>query len=223
MNINKNENDFSEDLKNYNLITWEKALNHRFFREISDDKIEDDIFKNYLAIEYSFVDTSAKFLGYAIAKAPGFEERKYLSSGLYGLTTEQRDFFINVFEKLQITPGKQIPSLRAKEQSKGLHEHFLHIAKNDGYEEILACTLAAEWLYFTWCTHASSNPSKRWYIRDWVSLHVENNFSEHVNWIRNELNKLTWDLSSEKIKRISEIFKTSLVKEIEFHNAAFIL
>ena len=50
--------------------TWRAVLRHRFFREVATDAIADRVFARYLRIEYGFVDTAARALGYAVAKAP---------------------------------------------------------------------------------------------------------------------------------------------------------
>jgi len=39
-------------------------------------------------------------LGYAVAKAPSFRERRRLALGLHGLVTDQEEFFVKAFEQL---------------------------------------------------------------------------------------------------------------------------
>ena len=46
--------------------TWNAILGHRFFREVATDAIDDRVFVRYLRIEYGFVDTAARVLGYAV-------------------------------------------------------------------------------------------------------------------------------------------------------------
>jgi hypothetical protein len=55
-----------------------------FLREVATDAIDDRVFARYLRIEYGFVDTAARALGYAVAKAPSFQERRRLGLGPYG-------------------------------------------------------------------------------------------------------------------------------------------
>ena len=82
--------------------TWNAILGHRFFREVATDAIDDRVFARYLRIEYGFVDTAARVLGYAVAKAPSFQERRRLGLGLHGLVTDQEQFFINAFERMGV-------------------------------------------------------------------------------------------------------------------------
>jgi len=91
---------FSERMRANSRRTWDAALDHRFFREVATDAIDDGVFARYLRIEYGFVDTAAKALGYAVAKAPSFQERRRLGLGLHGLVTDQEQFFIDAFDRM---------------------------------------------------------------------------------------------------------------------------
>ena len=71
---------FSERMRARADRTWRAILRHRFFREVATDAIADRVFARYLRIEYGFVDTAARALGYAVAKAPSFEERRVWAS-----------------------------------------------------------------------------------------------------------------------------------------------
>jgi thiaminase (transcriptional activator TenA) len=91
---------FSEQMRVRADRTWRAVLRHRFFREVATDAINERVFARYLRIEYGFVDTAARALGYAVAKAPSFQERRRLSFGLYGLVTDQEQVFVDAFERM---------------------------------------------------------------------------------------------------------------------------
>jgi thiaminase (transcriptional activator TenA) len=158
---------FSERMQDKAQGTWNAILGHRFFREVAADAVDDRVFARYLRIEYGFVDTAARALGYAVAKAPSFQERRRLGLGLHGLVTDQEQFFINAFERMG-TPTEERTGLPPQGLALRLHALFLKVAETEGYEGILACILAAEWMYLTWCSTANQSPSPRDYIRDWV-------------------------------------------------------
>jgi len=222
MTANSINQRFTEALRIAAGPVWEEAVNHRLFREIGDDTVSEVVFKNYLVIEYSFVDTAARVLGYAIAKATGFDERRYLARGLYDLTTEQHDYFVSTFDSIGLPPECRRPSYPALGSAKGLHDLFLSVAAEEAYENILACMLGAEWLYLTWCTRASKTPPTPAYIRDWVILHTEEHFARHVEWMRRQLDALGPSLSDQQIKRLRYLFTSTLEREIAFHDAAYL-
>jgi hypothetical protein len=75
---------FSESMRAAAEDTWNAALDHRFFREVATDAIEDRAFERYLRVEYGFVDCAAIVMGYAVAKAPSFVERVSSPSACMG-------------------------------------------------------------------------------------------------------------------------------------------
>ncbi len=211
---------FCEGLRAEAQATWDAVLGHRFFREVATDTLADDVFARYLRIEYGFVDTAAVALGYAVAKAPSFRERRHLAFNLYGLTTDQQQFFAAAFERIGAPEGQRA-GLPPQGASAALHELFLGVARTEGYEEILACMLAAEWLYLTWCSRARRTPSARPAIRDWVALHAGGAFEEGVDWVRAELEARGPKLSANRRAQVSKLFEGALAAEIAFHTAAY--
>ncbi len=115
---------FSERMRAEARGTWNAILGHRFFREVATDAIDDQVFARYLRIEYGFVDTAAQTLGYAIAKAPSFQERRRLGLGLHGLFTDQEQFFIHAFARMGVRAEErtglppQGPALASSRQAR---------------------------------------------------------------------------------------------------------
>jgi thiaminase/transcriptional activator TenA len=212
--------EFSQQMRLAAHETWSAAIDHRFFREVASDSVEDRVFERYLRVEYGFVDCAAIVLGYAIAKAPSFAERRRLSLGLHGLVMDQEGFFVAAFERLG-TAASSRKGLPPNRQSSPLHDVFLDAARNESYEEILACILAAEWMYLTWCSSANRRPSSRGYIRDWVALHAGGAFAEHVAWVRSEIDARAPALPPDRQARLQSLFAEALLAEISFHDAAY--
>jgi thiaminase/transcriptional activator TenA len=211
---------FSERMRARADRTWRAILRRRFFREVATDVINDRVFARYLRIEYGFVDTAARALGYAVAKAPSFQERRCLSLGLYGLVTDQEQVFVDAFERMG-APGNERTGLAPQGLALPLHALFLKVAETEGYEEILACTLAAEWMYLTWCSTANQSASSRGYIRDWVTPHAGGAFAEHVAWVRSEIDTRGPTLAEARQARLGVLFEEALQAEISFHDAPY--
>jgi thiaminase/transcriptional activator TenA len=197
---------YSERMRAQGRRTWNAILGHRFFREVATDAIDDRVFVWYLRIEYGFVDTAARVLGYAVAKAPSFQERRRLGLGLHGLVTDQEQFFINAFERMGVR-AEERTALPPQGPAVALHALFLKVAETESYEEILACILAAEWMYLTWCSTADQSPSSRGYIRDWVALHAGGAFADHVAWVRSEIDTRGPTLAAARQARLSALSK----------------
>ncbi len=201
-------------------VAWDAAIGHRFFREVANDTIDDRVFARYLKIEYGFVDCAASALGSAVAKAPSFRERRHLAIGLYGLVTDQEQFFASAFDRMGVSKEEQI-DLPPATLSAPLHDLFLSVAASEGYEEILSCVLAAEWMYLTWCSMADGTPSARPVVREWVALHAGGAFADQVAWVRSEIDARAPRLSAMRKSRLVALFEQVLVAEISFHGAAY--
>jgi thiaminase (transcriptional activator TenA) len=211
---------FSERMRANSRRTWDVALDHRFFREVATDAVDDRVFARYLRIEYGFVDTAAKALGYAVGKAPSFGERRRLGLGLYGLVTDQENVFIDAFERMGAR-AEERTAMPPHGLALPLHTLFLKTAETEGYEEILACMLAAEWMYLTWCSTANRSPSSRDYVRDWVALHAGGAFADHVAWVRAEIDDRGPRRAKASQARLMALFERALEAEIAFHDAAY--
>ncbi|MHB1524166.1 MAG: TenA family protein [Candidatus Dormibacteria bacterium] len=199
---------------------WTAATRQRFVRDVTNNRLTRDVFQRYLLIEVGFIDTAAKALGMAIRKAPSYAERRYLARGLYELTTEQYDYFVSAFRLL----GMDLPGPRAPSSAgiAGLHRHFLSVANNGTYQEIIACFLAAEWLYLTWCTKAAQAEISNPMLREWIVLHTSREFADHVGWLRSEIDRLGVPRTDCMAARVVAAFDGALRLEIGFHNAAYV-
>ena len=154
-----------------------------------------------------------------MAKAPSFAERRHLALGLHGLVTDQEQFFVRAFDRDgREASGRGPPRAPL---SAPLHDLFLDVARDEGYEEILACTLAAEWMYLTWCSAAATAPSARRPISDWVALHAGGPFAESVAWLRGEIDRKGPRLPPARQSRLLALFEQALAAEIPFHDAAY--
>lgn len=211
---------FTEWLRDTAGEAWKDAISHRFTQDVANDRLSVRVFRRYLVQEYAFVDTSAKVLGYAIAKAPSIPERAHLSKALEGLVTDQEEFFRTAFKKLDVAEEEHEFCSLANEV-ECFNDFVLRIAATGTYDEILANMLAAEWMYLTWCGRAAGNPSSHPLIREWVALHAQEPFREGVAWLRAELDAVGPQLDSEHQLRLARLFVRTLELEIAFHSVPF--
>ena len=218
--MSASETRFTERMRARARTTWDAILGHRFFHEVASDTLEDQVFARYLRIEYGFIDTAASAMGYAVGKAPGFRERRHLGLNLHALVTDQEQYFVAAFERVG-APSDQRTGLPKQGLAAPLHDIFLSVAKSEGYEEILACMLGAEWMYLTWCSQAQVTPSTRPALRDWVALHAVGRFAEGVEWIRAEIDARGPALSATRQARLQDLFEQVLAAEFAFHTAAY--
>ena len=179
---------FCETLRARARSTWDAAADHRFFHEVASDALAEDVFARYLCIEYGFIDTAAVALGYAVAKAPSFQERRHLALNLHGLVTIRSVSLWEAFEQINAPHDQRSglpPQGRVGRAPRAVPERG-----DDGrIRGDFGLFLGAEWLYLTWCSRANRTPSAHPAIRDWVALHAGGAFAEGVAWLRSKLDK----------------------------------
>ena len=72
---------------------WNAMQNHRFVRDIEEDRLASDVFHRYLVYERIFVETAILVFGYAMIKAPRLDGRVWLIGVLHALAGEQIQYF----------------------------------------------------------------------------------------------------------------------------------
>lgn len=201
---------------------FELALDHRFFAEASAGTLDEQVFRRYLEIEYSFVDTAARCVGRAVHVAPSATQRRHLADALHGLLHDQFDYFQAVASRM----GAQLSIEPPNEGSAAaLHRHALDVAVRGEYLPLIASSLGAEWLYQTWCSRAVGLGVERSPELDsWIRLHVDEGFVGHVEWLRQELDAGLIEVSpnSPTFQECLEAFRGTLKAEIAFHDEAYV-
>ena len=205
--------ELSSEIRERAGVEWSSAANHRLFREIIADTVDDRDFERYLRIEFAFIDTAAVALGAAVRLAPDIADRVVLASGLHDLLTSQVAFF-------EVALGDDRSTI-APPSATLLHELFREVADGQSYAQLLAAMLAAEWLYVTWCASTIGHSSSRATIRAWTELHTSRAFTQHASWLRHRLDALSSSLAQTERDRVAEVFRRALAAETRFHDAVY--
>jgi thiaminase (transcriptional activator TenA) len=211
---------FAEDLRAAADAEWQAMQEHRFVRAIEEDSLDQAVFRRYLVYEHAFVETAVTLFGYALVKAPGLAEARYLIGTLRALVDEQIPYFMNAFDRLGMAEAewKDVP---LPPRAAGLRDGMIGFAAHGGFEEVVAAMLAAEWTYATWCARAAARPIGNPEVKAWVDLHADPAFQDQAGWLIGQIDRRGPDLPAERRRRCIEIFRSALALEIEFHHAPF--
>ena len=199
---------------------WEEATRHRFVEQYRDGTLEDDVFRSYLVDDYSFLEMGARVTALAAADAPTMDEMGYLADQLAVLTGGENDYFLRAFEELGV-PEDEYEEPDLHPTTEAFNDFMLRVANQNGYEETLAAVTAAEWVYLDWCTYAAEAEYDRWYLDEWVEIHVVDDFVEYTDWLRAQLDERGPELSPRRGERVEEIFRRTVELEARFFDAAY--
>ncbi|MDZ7689015.1 MAG: TenA family protein [Halobacteriales archaeon] len=209
---------FTEDLRDAS--DWEDATRHRFVEEYRDGTLEDDAFRSYLVDDYAFLEMGARVTALAVADAPTMDEMGYLADQLGVLTGGENDYFLRAFDELGVSEDEyEKPDLRPT--TEAFNDFMLRVAHQYGYEETLAVVTAAEWVYLDWCEYVEGGDYDRWYLDEWVEIHVVEEFAEYTDWLRAQLDERGPELSPRREERVAELFERTVDLEARFFDAVY--
>ena len=211
---------FSEWLRDEAEPFWTRMVGHRMTRDMAADSLPADVLLRYLVYEHGFVETAVTIFGYALVKAPGIAEQTRLAAALQGLTTDQLAWFRRVFDALGVSDDQRIvadppPAVSA------FRDGMSSLAAHGTYEEILAGIAAAEWMYLTWSRTAHARRPSDPVCGEWIALHVTPPFTDQVDWLLDELDRLGPELAPVRQHKLAAAFRRTLILEIGFHDAPY--
>lgn len=192
------------------------AAGARLITEITAGTVDPAAYARYLLIEEEFVRTAARVLGAAVWHAPDDNATAGHARALFGLVTEQRDYFARTRADW---PAAAELGAQGRRQAAGLSGFVLRAAADHGYPAIVTALFAAEHLYLTWCTAAAALDAARpAAVREWVDLHARAPFTDQVAFLRAEVDALDAGVGD---PALLEWFTGMLAEETHFHDAVY--
>ncbi len=210
---------FSDWLRARAEPAWAQAVGHRFTRELADDTLPDAVYARYLVQDYVFIDTLARLLGHGVAAAPEMAAMSRLAGFLAALTSAENDYFLRAFEALGV--AEVTWRTAAPDPVIARFGEVMLGAAREGYPEILAVLLPAEWIYLSWATADTDAAPERFYLAEWIALHTLPEFEAFVNWLRDEIDRHGPKLAPERQERLAALFTEIAELEVAFFDKAY--
>jgi thiaminase/transcriptional activator TenA len=208
-----------EQMLRENAQCFEEMVNHRFVRDIKENRLSKAVFDRYLVYEGAFVDTAISIFAYAAAKAETIAQKRWLISVLDTLANQQVRYFEKTFAVRNVDPrafDTDRPEVAA------FRNGMLGIARDGGFLDIVAAMFAAEWMYWTWSVEAASREIGDPLLKEWVDLHAHEDFAAQARWLKRQLDEAGEEIDAGERSRLSGIFGQVQRLEIAFHNAPYL-
>jgi thiaminase/transcriptional activator TenA len=177
---------FSEQLRCNAEPGWSGAVAHPFTVQLGDDTLEDAVYIRYLLQDYAFIGTLADHAALSIAAAPDMASKGVLAGFLAALTSAENDYFERSFAALEVSPADyRAPALNPVAQ---MLAREMKDAQVCGYADMIVVLACAEWVYLSWAQReAHKTPPTRFWLREWIDIHVLPEFEAFVAWLRAQL------------------------------------
>ncbi len=207
----------SEQLCGYAGKDWQLAINHPFTEALGDDRLDDETYARYLIQDYAFIDTLVNLVARTIANAPSMPPKTVLAGFLAALTSDENTYFLRSFEALGLSEEQYLnPELHPV--SQGIIDTMK--ASEQCYEHAIICLCVAEWSYLSWSkTQAEKPRGSRFYLQEWIDIHVLPEFEQFVAWLRGQVDSFA-DRDSKTLEQLAELFCRMVRLEHQFFSAS---
>lgn len=207
----------TEQLAGYAGDDWLKATNHPFTEQLGNDQIADSAYTRYLIQDYAFIETLVNLVARAIADAPTMPQKTVLSGFLAALTSDENTYFLRSFEALGIKEEEYLNTPLSPVAGEIIKQ--LNDASSHGYAHAVTVLCCAEWCYLSWAQKEAGKSPSRFYLGEWIDLHILPEFETFVNWLRSEVDKLS-ALDDAQLEHLAERFVLISQLEHQFFSEA---
>lgn len=211
---------FSDQLRQQNHDTWEKAVGHRFVHELFDATLDDSVMAGYLVQDYRCLDSFLMLLGSAVASADSLEPRLRISQFIGEIAGDENTYFQDAFAALGVTE-EQREEIPNTEPTTAFIALMREAAGTREYAAIIAVLLVAEWLYLDWATRevdgAARAKPENFVYAEWIRLHDFPEFHERIAFLRAEMDRVGpahADIAADFFRRAVDI-------ELAFFDASY--
>lgn len=207
---------FTDTLRAESQPTWDDAVGHRFVHELLAGEISDDVMATYLIQDHRFLDAFVTLLGSAIATADTFEARLHFGSFAGMVCSEENTYFLRAFDALGVT-DEQRTATPDTAPTAGFTAIMREAAETRDYVAVLAVLNVAEWLYYEWARTLQGPLPENFVHAEWITLHDNPAFSEFVEYLRGELDRLGPGAADQA----RDFFQRAVDLELDFFDAVY--
>lgn len=208
---------FADELYKAAAPIWEAQLKHPFVQGLGDGTLPREAFQRWLRQDYVFLLDYSRLIAWAAAKADTLESMRWFASMLHlVLNTEMA-----LHRQYAARYGLDGDDLEAEVRWPTTHAYtdfLVRTAAEGDLADAVAVLLPCSWGYVHIAQRLarSHRRAAKTEYSDWVEQYSSPEFVKGAEWLRQELNRLTQGMGSEKKKRIADLFLLSSRYEFLF-------
>lgn len=207
---------FTLTLRDENRETWDRAVQHRFVRELCDGTVPDPVMAGYLVQDHRFLDAFLVLLGSAISSADTFAARIRLSQFVGDVAGDENTYFLRSFEALG-APEEARDAVPDTDATRGFTDLFREAAATGSYAAVLGVLAVVEGLYLDWAQRAPSERPESFVHAGWIELHDNPAFRDLVAFLEGELDRV----GPQDAEVARAFFARAVALELAFFDAAY--
>ena len=196
---------------------WQSAVNHRFVKELFEGTIENKVLKEYLIQDYHFFDAFLSMLGACVAHADKLDSKLRFAKQLGFLEADEDGYFLKAFRELKVSE-KDYLEATLHPVTKDFQKLMYSAVDSSDYAQLLVMLVIAEGLYLDWGSKDLPLPES-YLHQEWINLHKGPFFVEWVQFLVDELNRITTE--REDLTELQERWNQAVGLELAFFDIGY--
>lgn len=196
---------------------WQSAVNHRFVKELFEGTIENKVLKEYLIQDYHFFDAFLSMLGACVAHADKLDSKLRFAKQLGFLEADEDGYFLKAFKELKVSE-KDYLEATLHPVTKDFQKLMYSAVDSSDYAQLLVMLVIAEGLYLDWGSKDLPLPES-YLHQEWINLHKGPFFAEWVQFLVDELNRVTRE--REDLTELLERWNQAVALELAFFDIGY--
>ena len=196
---------------------WRAAINHRFVKELFAGTIENKVLKEYLIQDYHFFDAFLSMLGACVAHADQLESKLRFAKQLGFLEADEDGYFQKAFRELKVSE-KDYLEATLPPVTKDFQKLMYSAVDSSDYAQLLVMLVIAEGLYLDWGSKDLPLPES-YLHQEWINLHKGPFFTEWVQFLVDELNRITTERAD--LTELQERWNQAVALELAFFDIGY--
>lgn len=196
---------------------WQSAVNHRFVKELFEGTIENKVLKEYLIQDYHFFDAFLSMLGACVAHADKLDSKLRFAKQLGFLEADEDGYFLKAFRELKVSE-KDYLEATLHPVTKDFQKLMYSAVDSSDYAQLLVMLVIAEGLYLDWGSMDLPLPES-YLHQEWINLHKGPFFVEWVQFLVDELNRITTERAD--LTELQERWNQAVALELAFFDIGY--
>ena len=207
---------FTDELYEAARPIWQLQLEHPFVRGITDGSLEIRRFERWIAQDYLYLTEYARVLAFAAARTDRLESMTWFARILHLTLDTEMELHRRYAARFDITPTR-LSNERMWPTTRAYTDFLVRCASAGDMIDLVTALLPCEWgyVYLAERMGQSGLPAEQRYA-DWITQYTSPGFREAADWLKDELDRLSHGVNSEKRDKLLDLFLISSRYELAF-------
>ena len=201
---------FTDHLKKVAQPVWDAQLAHPFVLGLGDGSLPEAKFRFYILQDALFLFDLTKLFALAATRATDLDTIAYLSKLQVDTIQVERALHQEYAKRWRMTET-EMASVPMAPTNYAYTRHLRSIAQTGSLAEVLVAALPCAWIYCEVGVHFGRQgaPAAGHPYRNWLALYGSPEFAEVARWMRETIDRLTFDAGQAERARMEQDFVVS--------------